>query len=144
MEKGSPKSLSNVWPLFRGFGGLYYAKLRWNMPKTKKAHISVWPNARKRCFDKLVLIWLLLNYLLPSLHWSCCIIFLHPVPKDPCTHFMYMHLLGASLYDVNKHIKYTGAITCHNSGETEEVLTILSIRPCELFQIVFETFSRFD
>ena len=59
MEKGSPKSLSHVWPLFRGFGGLYYAKLRWNRPKTKKAHISVWPNARKRCFDKLVLIWLL-------------------------------------------------------------------------------------
>ena len=46
-----------MWPLFRGFGGLYYAKLRWNRPKTKKAHISVWPNARKRCFDKLVLIW---------------------------------------------------------------------------------------
>ena len=55
--KVASKSLSHVWPLFRGFGGLYYAKLRWNRPKTKKAHISVWPNARKRCFDKLVLMW---------------------------------------------------------------------------------------
>ena len=58
MEKGFPKYLCHVWPLFRGFGWLYYAKLRWNRPKTKKAHISVWPNARTRCFDKLVLIWL--------------------------------------------------------------------------------------
>ena len=41
MEKRSPKSLSHVWPLFRGFGGLYYAKLRWNRPKTKKAHICL-------------------------------------------------------------------------------------------------------
>ena len=33
------------------------SKLKWKRQKTKKAHISVWPAARKRCFDKLVLIW---------------------------------------------------------------------------------------
>ena len=37
MEKGSSKSLSHVWPLFRDFLGLFYAELRWNRPKTKKA-----------------------------------------------------------------------------------------------------------
>ena len=32
-----------------------------------------------------------------------------------------MHLLGATSYYVNKQIRCSGAIACHNSGETEEV-----------------------
>ena len=39
-----------------GLWWTFLGKLRWNRPKTRKAHISVWPIATKTGFDKLVLI----------------------------------------------------------------------------------------
>ena len=60
------------------------------------------------------------NVLLPF-RQSYYIIFLHPVVKKTCTHFIYTYLLSASSYYVNRQIGCMGAIVCHNSGETEEV-----------------------
>ena len=45
-----------------------------------------------------------LSYILPPFRQSCCIIFLHPVLKETCTHFMYLYLLGASWYFVQRKI----------------------------------------
>ena len=42
----------------------------------------------------------------------------HPVLKETCTTFMYLYLLGARCYYVNRQIWCTGAIACVNSGES--------------------------
>ena len=63
-------------------------------------------------------------YVLPPFRQSCYIIFLHPVVKETCTQIMNVNLLGASFYYVNRQFGCTGAIACHNSGDTEEVIII--------------------
>ena len=37
---------------------------------------------------------------------------------------MNINLLGASFYYVNRQFGCTGAIACHNSGDTEEVIIL--------------------
>ena len=59
--------------------------------------------------------------ILPPFRQSYDIIFLHPVLKEICTHFIFMYKLGASRYYVNWQIRCTDAIAYNNSGETEEV-----------------------
>ena len=54
---GSPSFTPSVWPLWNAFVALWYPKLSWNVPKTLKPYISVWPKATGPCFDVLVLIW---------------------------------------------------------------------------------------
>ena len=51
-----PQSASPWVTTFQGLWWTFLSKLRWNRPKTKKAHISVWPKVTETCFDKLVLI----------------------------------------------------------------------------------------
>ena len=58
---GSPSFTPSVWPLWNAFVALWYPKLSWNVPKTLKPYISVWPKATGPCFDVLVLIWIPLD-----------------------------------------------------------------------------------
>ena len=100
---------------FQGLWWTFLGKLRWNRPKTKKGHFSVWPNATETCFDKLVLICIFItgNVLLQVFLYV--IFYDFPPSRSLIVYILWPTNTGGFL-DPNRRISSLGRLTKTSSA----------------------------